>query len=510
MSLENFLNNGRKFAKDLLLAGALTSSLILPGCNKDKGENNEISRIPGPNISQIEDLIVDEGEYVKLYLDDYVFDPEGNSFSIEKTSGPGTLWYCGFPTINGHCFEYTDQEDSDMEDNSHVVRFEAVNEKGGKSYGSFNLIQFDRNPRRLFVVSETMSSGLGVITLDSIFGTQIMPVAINNIGEPLVFYTNDAFGLDGFYTGSDNIYVKPSSQENIWLEREINTKADSVVIDDAGDIHISSDPFTATEGENLYYTKVSDSSIESTLIDSGPSAGLESDIALDSDNNSHISYFSWATDELRYATNVSGAWVTENLDFADWNRTSIVVDEEDNVHIAYALAGQVKYITNASGDWVAEIVGYGRNPDLRMDGQGLLHLAFNNSGFANGWDPVIYHSCRDNDVWNTETVASYGGVYTIPRKVSMALDSNDSIYIAYILYWGGIPYTSQDLYLANNKSGNWENLEIDDSPIGKKWETPLIEVDDSDNFHITAAYKTGPFLESQYVVKYIKFNSDEL
>jgi hypothetical protein len=87
---------------------------------------------------------------------------------------------------------------------------------------------------------------------------------------------------------------------------------------------------------------------------------VNTSIATDSNNKVHISYYDATNDDLKYATNASGSWVTQTIDSAGdvGGYTSIAVDSNNNVHISYydATNGNLKYATNASGSWVTQTV----------------------------------------------------------------------------------------------------------------------------------------------------------
>src|SRR3989304_3484256 len=74
----------------------------------------------------------------------------------------------------------------------------------------------------------------------------------------------------------------------------------------------------------------------------------------------HISYYNNTNDDLRYATNASGTWVTTTVDSSGdvgWH-TSIALDTAGKAHISYLdyTNGDLKYATNASGTWITTTV----------------------------------------------------------------------------------------------------------------------------------------------------------
>jgi hypothetical protein len=53
----------------------------------------------------------------------------------------------------------------------------------------------------------------------------------------------------------------------------------------------------------------------------------------------HISYYDATNDDLKYATNASGSWVFQPVDTAGYvgEYTSIALDSNNNVHISFLI-----------------------------------------------------------------------------------------------------------------------------------------------------------------------------
>ena len=60
-------------------------------------------------------------------------------------------------------------------------------------------------------------------------------------------------------------------------------------------------------------------------------------LALDTSGHAHISYQDYENRDLKYATNVSGSWVTTTVDSYGWVgfTSSIAIDASGHVHIIY-------------------------------------------------------------------------------------------------------------------------------------------------------------------------------
>ena len=90
-------------------------------------------------------------------------------------------------------------------------------------------------------------------------------------------------------------------------------------------------------------------------------------IAIDSYNKVHISYYDVSNRDLKYVTGYpSGPWDIQTVDssvyvllyFYSIVNTSIATDSNNKVHISYydATNDDLKYATNALGSWVTQTV----------------------------------------------------------------------------------------------------------------------------------------------------------
>ena len=106
----------------------------------------------------------------------------------------------------------------------------------------------------------------------------------------------------------------------------------------------------------LIYTYAQADWVTST-IDSTGYVGSDTSIAVDSNNKVHISYrdngSTNSDKDLKYATNVSGSWVTSTVDGAGQVgvEPSIGIDSNNKIHISYCdeTSKALKYATS-TGD----------------------------------------------------------------------------------------------------------------------------------------------------------------
>ncbi len=125
--------------------------------------------------------------------------------------------------------------------------------------------------------------------------------------------------------------------------------------------------------------------------------GQGCDIAVDDDNNAHISYYNATTGLLMYARPLTSGWATDTVDsvgplpifVTDIKGTSMTLDPSGVPHIAYyawdvvGLAGYLKHAYQVSGNWIIDTVAYvaavdfGRWPDIiiREDGGNFPYVS---------------------------------------------------------------------------------------------------------------------------------------
>jgi hypothetical protein len=197
----------------------------------------------------------------------------------------------------------------------------------------------------------------------------------------------------------------------------------------------------------------------SETIDAG--GWCDSSLALDARDKVHFAYYASSTSagELRYATNVSGAWVHGTVDTFTQDigcsvpvaPLSLSVDAVGTAQIAYA--GRypdygLKYATNQGGAWVTATIDTGYIPKLSaaVDVSGKLHVAYSDNAHH-----IKYAHQDASGAWIIEAIENNSG-----DSPSLALDVSGHAHIGYVSSLNG----SQLIY-ATNSTGTWRFLPVD-------------------------------------------------
>ena len=182
------------------------------------------------------------------------------------------------------------------------------------------------------------------------------------------------------------------------------------------------------------YKAIDSSSL--TVVDSLDNVGHFSDLALDSENNVHISYRDSTNWVLKYAFFDGLSWNTTVVDNSSnvGFSTSIVIDSNDHVHICYfdawgtASEVDLKYAYFDGESWNISIVSnmtYMHNSvSLGISSDDKLHLIFYHH--INYNTPNIKYAVYDGESWDISGISS--GT-TSSQTISLVVDSNDNVHV---------------------------------------------------------------------------------
>ncbi|MFH0790798.1 MAG: hypothetical protein V2A64_04120 [Candidatus Omnitrophota bacterium] len=229
----------------------------------------------------------------------------------------------------------------------------------------------------------------------------------------------------------------------------------------------------------------------------------KADMALDTNNNPRLSYYSLSPVEnqsLRYASYSGSSWTFKTVDSglnllsAPWfiggpategqKNTSIALDSTNTAHISYFKFNttdstyDLKYARSSGGTWAKQSVATGLSNGagdscLAIDSTNNPHLCYFNGS------ALIY--ARYTGSWVQQTVDDpSGGIYLIGEfsmYISFALDTNNNPHISYY------DYVNQDLKYAYYTGSEWVIQTIDS--VGRVGRYTSLVLDSNNNPHIS-------------------------
>ncbi len=299
------------------------------------------------------------------------------------------------------------------------------------------------------------------LTVTNSGGTVGIPVAtkITSMDE----YFSLALDSNGYRHASlsdnDNFYLKYATDGNgAWVNITVDDTANvgdhnSIAVDSGDGVHIAYQD--STNFDLKYAACLSSCALASSwaniTIDAPGSVGWHTSIAIDSDDEVHISYTDQTNNALKYATCAAtctsiASWSNvsvDNMGNGDNKKTGIAIDSSDAVHIAYVWhqgSGDdyyMRYTTcstpcASSSSWTnttgMSLLKSFRNAHIAIDPNDGLHIAGRNDAGSE----IIYlncaSSCTSNSSWSNISAVTTGNV---GGRLSLAVDSNNNPHMSY-------------------------------------------------------------------------------
>ncbi len=283
----------------------------------------------------------------------------------------------------------------------------------------------------------------------------------------------------------------------------------ATVIDSRGNPHVC---YHNAATHTLNYAVYSNGSWLTTVVDNDGNAGFRCSIAVDTDDNPHISYLRGPGPPYGQPNSVRHAWLGGDIwyketvpvlaapyggltPYQDYGHpTSIDVDALGNPHISYATVnGHLEYAVKTVGSgWAAETVdmidNVGAGCSLVLDASGNPHIGYND------WTHKrIKYTWNNGTTWDTETILTGDLSNAWAYPVSLALGARDLPHISY--YTTGLKLG----YLEKSTGGAWAFEIVDGSPAVGAYSSLAIDAQgsphigywDYTNGHVKYAVRSG-------------------
>ena len=265
-----------------------------------------------------------------------------------------------------------------------------------------------------------------------------------------------------------------------------------MVIDDNDHLHAA----YSTNNNYIVYMNFDGTTWSSDLVSSNGKVGPVG-IAVDSNNNPHISYSA-------YGSYCGNGLMLASFDGVDWTSQSvkpgsnrgcssaIVIEDDDQINIAYQNrdSSKLNFVTGSGSSWIeyapdcgnpASSLHPGYYSSMAVDHQGQFHIAH----YDSKEEDLRYSTGAPNGQWNTTIVDSGGNT---GRNPAIAVDSAGDPHIVYHS-WAGWDLKYATL---NPSSLNWQVSNVETA--GSIGDSSSIFIDDSGIIHIAYSDDTNNVL----------------
>lgn len=300
------------------------------------------------------------------------------------------------------------------------------------SIGKSHVCYYESNSSSLIYATNSNGNWSTQIIKHTGFVDTKTSIAIDHFGRIFIAYSNSSSGIPGDFAAHHSLeYVTNVTGQ--WKDYVIDGDGGewpSMAIDSKNEIYIS----YRAQG-NLKVATNAGGSWKISTVDNDGDVGYCSSIATDSNDKAHIGYYDATHKCLRYATNADGQWNVSIVDGAGdvGFGTSIALDSSNRVHLSYYDNSNVllKYATNEGESWVVHAIdaGFGSQSSIAVDSNGRLQIAYTGSGSYLS----LKYATNMTGLWITYSVDMADGFLTndVGQSPSMAIDSNSCAHIVY-------------------------------------------------------------------------------
>jgi hypothetical protein len=154
-------------------------------------------------------------------------------------------------------------------------------------------------------------------------------------------------------------------------------------------------------------------------------------------------------DDLMYATNIDGSWVTGTIDPGNVGSViSCAIDATGAIHVAYNddATGKIKYATQSGSSWDYSIIdsssGLASTLSLKLDSSGLVHVSYYDID-----NKDLIYAVEGSGTWDIKKLYDSGNDES---GCSLSLDGYGK---AHILYIDG---AEDSLFYITNSMSAWQ------------------------------------------------------
>ncbi len=202
-------------------------------------------------------------------------------------------------------------------------------------------------------------------------------------------------------------------------------------------------------------------------------------LTVDANGKDHVTFYSQPpiyNGSIYYASNRTGTWKTSIIGCGPYY-SSVVTDPSGTVYVSCQGNGLqlATSPTGTVGSWVETTIDsliagkVGSYSDIALDNSGKLHISYYDE-----YNKDLKYATNASGSWHAYTIDSGGSA---GKFTSMAVDSGNKVHISYY------DETNGDLKYATNLNGKWESYTIDS--LGDVGMDTSIAVDASGRIHIS-------------------------
>jgi len=273
-----------------------------------------------------------------------------------------------------------------------------------------------------------------------------------------------------------------------------------IAVDEEDNPHISYKLYNEA-GSHLKYKYYNGSSWYSKIVDYGGNVDSYTSIDVDDENNPHISYYDESNGDLKYAYSNGSTWEITTVDYIGdvGEFTSIALDDENKPHIAYydESNSDLKYAYWNGSTWEITVVyyigNYGSDISLALDDDNNPHISYFDRSNSD-----LKYSYWNGFNWETSTVDNTSGTYSYSN--SLALDDGNKPHIS---------YESCDDYeyclkYARWTGSSWDITEVDTTEYDDPNLDISMAIDSYNNPHISYCMWAGHYLKYAWYDPYLE------